>query len=298
MREAAFWTRKHGRAEVNGSDVQEAIEQRTFRLNRIEAKIRELIRDRVILVDVDGRRVGQVNGLAVVNLGGYEFGRPSRITAAISMGAHGVIAVDREAKMSGRTYDKAVLIIAGYLRQKYAQDYPLSLSASLSFEQSYTGIEGDSASAAELVALISSLSGVPLRQDLAITGSVNQFGEIQPIGGVNEKIEGFFYVCCEVGLTGRQGVVIPLQNVDNLVLSHDVLEAVRAGQFHVYPVASIDNALEVLTEVKAGCADEEGTLHYLAQQRLRELAEKLRRFGPPVPMAEKTDARDSEPSRP
>jgi len=279
MREAAFWAKKHGHAEVVGEDVHEAVEQRTFRLNLVEAKIRELIRDRVILVDVDGKRVGQVNGLAVLNLGGYEFGRPSRITAVVSMGTQGVIAVDREAKMSGKTYDKAVLIISGYLRHTYAQEFPLSLAASLSFEQSYSGIEGDSASVAELVALISALSGVPLRQDLAVTGSINQFGEVQPIGGVNEKVEGFFHICREVGLTGQQGVVIPAQNIDHLVLAREVLEAVEAGRFHIYPVHTLNEAIEVFTGAKAGTVKEEGTVHYLAAERLRELAERLRRFG-------------------
>lgn len=282
MREAAFWTRKAKHEQVAATDVDQAIEQRNFRLNRVEAKIRELIRDQVLLVDVDGQRVGQVNGLAVVDVVGYDFGRPSRITAAVSMGALGVIAVDREAKMSGRTYDKGVLIIAAYLRHLYAQDFPLSLSASLSFEQSYSGIDGDSASAAELFALISSLSRVPLRQDLAVTGSVNQFGEIQPIGGVNEKVEGFFYTCREVGLTGRQGVVIPAQNLDNLIPCRDVVDAVRNGQFHIYPIRTIDEGLEVLTGAKAGAVDEPGTIHSRAVERLRELAKGLRRFDRPA----------------
>jgi predicted ATP-dependent protease len=295
VREAAFWARKSEHPEVGIEDVQQAIEQRTFRLNRVEAKIRELIRDGTVLVDVDGSRVGQVNGLAVLNVAGYEFGRPSRITASVSMGGQGIIAVDREARMSGRTYDKAVFIITGYLRHVYAQGFPLGLSASLSFEQSYSGIDGDSASAAELFALISSLSGAPLRQDLAVTGSVNQFGEIQPIGGVNEKIEGFFYVCREVGLTGRQGVLIPVQNVVNLVLNPDVLEAVRAKQFHLYPIRTVDAGLEILTGMRVGSIDEEGTVHGRAATRLRELAEGLRKFGrsdgrPQPPAAGDNDA--------
>lgn len=278
MRESAYWAGKNQHGEVLADDVQHAVEQRRFRLSRVEAKVRELIREKVLLVDVDGRKTGQVNGLAVADVGGYQFGRPSRITASVSMGPHGVVAVDREAKMSGRTYDKAVFIISGYLRQTYAQDFPLSLSASLSFEQSYSGIDGDSASAAELFALISSLSGVPLRQDLAVTGSVNQFGEIQPIGGVNEKVEGFFYACREVGLTGQQGVVIPVQNVENLVVSRDLLQAVEAGQFHIHPVRTLDEGLEVLTGFKAGGVDEEGTIHRLAAQRLRHLAQGLSQF--------------------
>jgi len=273
MREAAFWSRKRERERVADADVRQALEQRSFRLNRVEARIRELIRDKVLLVDVEGRRVGQVNGLAVLSMGGYQFGRPSRITASVSMGSLGLIAVDREAKLSGKTYDKAVLIISGYLRQTYAQDFPLSLSASLSFEQSYSGIDGDSASAAEIFALISSLSGVALRQDLAVTGSVNQFGEIQPIGGVNEK----------TGLTGQQGVVIPQQNVDNLLLDHDVSEAIREGRFHVYPIRTVDEGLEILTGVRAGAADEERTVHGRAAERLRQLAKGLRSFAAPTP---------------
>ena len=278
MRESAFWANKAPHDEVDATDVQRAIEQRTYRSDRIEAKIRELIRDGALLVDLDGSRVGQVNGLAVLNVGGYEFGQPSRITAVVAMGAQGVIAVDREAKLSGKTYDKAVFIISAYLRHRYAQDFPLSVAASISFEQSYAGIEGDSASAAELFALISGVSGVPLRQDLAVTGSVDQFGNIQPIGGVNEKIEGFFRVCRAVGLTGRQGVAIPARNVDNLVLGSEVVEAVRAGQFHVFPIRTLDEGIELLTGAKAGAVDEPGTVHHRTAQRLRMLAEGLRTF--------------------
>lgn len=279
MREAAFWATKANESEVGADAVQRAIEQRTFRRNRFEAKIREMIRDRTLLVDVDGSRVGQVNGLAVLNVAGYEFGRPSRITAIVSLGAHGVVAVDREAKLSGKTYDKAVLIITGYLRHKYAQEFPLSLSASVSFEQSYSDIDGDSASAAELFAVISSLSEVPLRQDVAVTGSVNQFGEIQPIGGVNEKVEGFYRVCREVGLTGRQGVMVPVQNVDHLVLGREVMDSIQKGEFHVYPVRTLDEGLELLTGARAGDVHAEDTIHYRASERLRRFADVMRRAG-------------------
>jgi predicted ATP-dependent protease len=278
MREAAFWCRKAGQQLVEEAHVQQALEQRIFRLNRYEEKLRELIHDGTLLVDLDGRKAGQVNGLAVANIGGYEFGRPSRVTAAVSMGTAGIINIEREAQLSGHTHDKGVLIISGYLRRAYAQDFPLSLSASLCFEQSYGGIDGDSASSTELFALISSLSGVPLRQDFGVTGSVNQWGEIQPIGGINEKIEGFFATCVEVGLTGRQGVVMPVQNVHNLVLRPQVIEAIGKGQFHLYPIRTIDEGLEVLTGVKAGSVREEGTIHYLTSQRLRQLAEGLRHF--------------------
>jgi len=278
MREAAFWCRKSGGSEVEEAHVQRALDQRIFRLNRIEEKLRELIRDGVILVDVDGSKVGQVNGLAVANIGGYEFGRPSRVTAAVAMGSQGIINIEREAQLSGHTHDKGMFILTGYLRRTYAQDFPLSLTASVCFEQSYGGIDGDSASSTELYALISSLSGVPLRQDLAVTGSVNQWGEIQPIGGINEKIEGFFATCRAVGLTGRQGVVMPVQNIDGLVLRPEVIEAIRAGQFHLYPVRTVDEGIEVLTGCKAGTVSEEGTVHSLATQRLRQLAEGLRQF--------------------
>lgn len=283
LREAAFWARKGRHDTVDVSHVEQALEQRIFRLNRVEEKLRELIHDAVILVDVDGSRVGQVNGLAVLNIGGYEFGRPSRVTAAVAMGNQGIINIEREAQLSGRTHDKGVLIISGYLRHVYAQDFPLSLSASICFEQSYSGIDGDSASSTELFALLSSLSGVPLRQDIAVTGSVNQWGQIQPIGGVNEKIEGFFATCQAVGLTGRQGVVLPIQNLDNLVLRPQVTTAIRQGQFHLYPIGSVDEGLEVLTGRRAGSVSESGTIHSLAAQSLRRLADGLRQFAPQPP---------------
>jgi predicted ATP-dependent protease len=287
MREAAFFARQAGGTEVDEAHVQQALDQRIFRLNRVEEKIRELIQDGVLLVDLDGSKVGQVNGLAVLNIGGYEFGRPSRVTATIAMGAQGIINIEREAHLSGHTHDKGVLIIAGYLRRTYAQEFPLSLTASLCFEQSYSGIDGDSASSAELYALLSSLSGVALRQDIAVTGSVNQWGEIQPIGGINEKVEGFFATCRQVGLTGRQGVMLPVQNVANLVLRPPVVEAIRQGQFHLYPIRTIDSGLEVLTGCKAGSVLEAGTIHQIAAQRLRQLADGLRHFGaagtPPAP---------------
>jgi len=279
LREAAYWARRSDHAVVGAEDVRKTMAQRSFRVNRVETKIREWIREGTILIDVDGERVGQINGLAVMDIGGHAFGRPSRITATVSLGQAGIIAVDREAQMSGKTFDKAVLIITGYLRHVYAQRYPLSLSASLAFEQSYGGIEGDSASAAELFALISSLSGVPLRQDLAVTGSVNQFGEIQPIGGVTEKVEGFYYACREFGLSGRQGVVIPAQNIDNLVLDDEVMRAVSAGTFHIYPIRTIDEGLEVFTGVKAGSITEKGTIHQRAAARLYRMARQLKRFG-------------------
>jgi predicted ATP-dependent protease len=233
---------------------------------------------------VEGEAVGQVNGLAVVDLGDIRFGRPSRITAKTYMGKSGVIDIERESKMSGRIYEKGVLILSGYLGAKYAQERPLSVTASLCFEQSYEGIDGDSASSAELYALLSSLSGVPIRQGIAVTGSVNQNGQIQPIGGVNQKIEGFFDLCKARGLTGKQGVMIPVQNVKNLMLRGDVVQAVADGQFRIYAVSTIDEGIEILTGYPAGMRDDGGrfeqeTVNFLVESRLKELAEGLRKFG-------------------
>ncbi|MFQ5843226.1 MAG: S16 family serine protease, partial [Thermodesulfobacteriota bacterium] len=213
----------------------------------------------------------------------YAFGKPSRITAKVAMGKAGIINIEREAELSGPTYNKGVFILAGYLRGKYAQDKPLAMSASICFEQSYGGVDGDSASSTEVYALLSSLAGIPLRQDIAVTGSVNQKGEIQPIGGVNEKIEGFFDVCKAKGLTGRQGVMVPHQNVDDLMLRKDVVKAVEEGKFHIYPVKTIDQGVEVLTGTGAGERGEdgsfgEGTVNFLVDRRLKELAAGIKEF--------------------
>jgi ATP-dependent Lon protease len=211
------------------------------------------------MIDTEGAVVGQVNGLSVYDMGQFSFGKPTRITARTSIGRAGVINIEREADLSGSTHNKGVLILGGYLRGRYAQDKALAFTASLAFEQSYGGVDGDSASSTEVYAVLSSLSKLPLRQDIAVTGSLNQKGEIQPIGGVNEKIEGFFDVCKARGLTGTQGVIIPHQNVQNLMLRADVVEAARAGRFHVYPVATIDEGIEILTGVPAGVLREDGT---------------------------------------
>lgn len=300
MREAALWCRQDGTPTVGVGHLEQALEQRIFRLNRVEEKLRELIRDGVLLVDLDGRKIGQVNGLAVANVGGYEFGRPSRVTASVSMGSQGIINIEREAHLSGHSHDKGVFILTGYLRSRYAQDFPLSLTASLCFEQSYAGIDGDSASSTELFALLSSLAGVPLRQDLAVTGSVNQWGEIQPIGGVNEKIEGFFAICREVGLSGTQGVVLPVQNLNNLVLRPEVTEAIRKRQFHLYPIRSIDEGLEIMSGHRAGDIADEGTIHHAVAQRLRRLAEGLKQFGatPAAPASSLTIVETPAPAPP
>jgi predicted ATP-dependent protease len=279
VREASFTAAQAGADTVSRSHVEQALQARVFRANHYEERIREFIQSGTILLDTTGSRVGQINGLSVLQLGDYTFGRPSRVTATTSMGMSGIVNIEREAKLSGSTHDKGVLILSGYLRQMYAQDKPLTLSASLCFEQSYGGIDGDSASSTELYALLSRLSNLPLRQDLAVTGSVNQWGDIQAIGGVNEKIEGFFDVCLQHGLTGQQGVLIPQANVRNLMLRHDVVEAIRAGRFHVYPITHIDQGLALLTGVPAGDPTTEGTVHYLVNTRLRQLAQDITAFG-------------------
>jgi predicted ATP-dependent protease len=281
--EADYWARQDGAAKVSAEHVQKAIEQKLYRSKLVEERIRELISQGTLMVDVDGEVVGQVNGLAVYDVGDFSFGKPSRITARTFMGRSGVINIERESQLSGRIHDKGVLILSGYLGHKFAQDKPLSLSASLCFEQSYEGVEGDSASSTELYAILSSLSSLPIQQGIAVTGSVNQKGEVQPIGGVNEKIEGFFDVCQAKGLTGRQAVIVPHQNLRNLMLREDVVEAVRQGQFHIYAVTTVDEGIEVLTGVAAGDRQPdgsypEGTVNRLVNQRLSELAEGLRSF--------------------
>lgn len=278
VREAAYWARKDNGQIVSARHVQKAIDERVFRSNRIEEEMRDMITEGTILVDIDGRKVGQVNGLAVLQLGDHSFGRPSRVTASVGMGQAGIVNIERESRLSGSIHDKGLLILSGYLRNRYGQDKPLALSAGLCFEQSYSGIEGDSASSTELYALLSRLANLPIRQDLAVTGSVNQWGEVQAIGGANEKIEGFFDVCRVHGLTGQQGVMIPAANVRHLVLREDIIEAIAQGQFHIYPIRTIDQGIELLTGVRAGTENEEGTVNGLVNQRLRELAAGLKAF--------------------
>jgi ATP-dependent Lon protease len=277
-REASYTAGQAGADAVSRTHVEQALQARIFRANHSEERLQEFIQSGAILIDTSGSHVGQINGLSVLQLGDYTFGRPSRVTATTSMGTSGIVNIEREAKLSGSTHDKGVLILSGYLRQMYAQDKPLTLSASLCFEQSYGGIDGDSASSTELYALLSRVANLPLRQDLAVTGSVNQWGEVQAIGGVNEKIEGFFDVCAQRGLTGQQGVLIPQANVRNLMLRHDVVEAIQAGRFHVYPITHIDQGLALLTGVPAGDPTTEGTVHYLVNTRLQQLARDIAAF--------------------
>ena len=284
VREASYWAKHRGGEQTTAQDVQEAIDQRIYRSNRAEEEIQELIDEGTIRVDVEGEIVGQVNGLSVLALGDYAFGKPSRITAQTYTGRSGVISLDREAKLSGRIYDKGLLTLTGYLGGKYAFGNPLSLSASISFEQLYEEIEGDSASSTELYALLSSLSGLPLKQSIAVTGSVDQQGNIQPIGGVNEKIEGFYETCSQRGLTGEQGVMIPVHNITNLMLRADVRQAMAEGQFHIYPVRSVDEGIEILTGVPAGTLQEDSTypedsVHGRVLARLEEIAASLKEKG-------------------
>jgi lon-related putative ATP-dependent protease len=286
IRESSYWACRNKKEAVGREDIEKAINERFERVGLIENKIQEMIEEGTILIDTEGAVVGQVNGLSVYDMGQFMFGKPARITARTAMGRAGVINVEREADLSGPTHNKGVLILGGYLRGKYATQRPMSLTASLAFEQSYGGVDGDSASSTEVYAILSSLSGLALRQDLAVTGSLNQKGEIQPIGGVNEKIEGFFEVCRAKGLTGTQGVLIPRQNVQNLMLRADVVDAVKAGKFHVYPVRTIDEGIEILTGVEAGTADAkgdypDGTVHSLVDRELQRLAKGLKAFGGP-----------------
>ncbi len=281
--ESSYWAKQDKNKYVNRKHVQKAIEERFERVSLIEDKIQEMIEEGTIMIDTDGSEIGQVNGLSVYAMGEFSFGKPTRITASTAVGRAGVINIEREADLSGRTHNKGVLILGGYLRGKYAQNKPFSLSASLAFEQSYGGVDGDSASSTEVYAILSSLSKLPLRQDIAVTGSLNQKGEIQPIGGVNEKIEGFFDVCKAKGLTGTQGVIIPAQNVQNLMLRQEVIDAVANGKFHVYPVQTIDEGITILTGIEAGEAQKEGafpegTVNYMVDQELQRLAKSWKAF--------------------
>jgi len=268
---------------VSAQHVHRALESAIYRANQVEDRIQEMIERGSIFVDVEGSVVGQINGLAVYSLGDYMFGKPSRITAVTSMGKDGIINIERESDLSGPIHNKGMQILSGYLRSMFAQDKPLTLAASLAFEQAYGGIDGDSASSTELYALLSSLAEVPLRQDIAVTGSVNQRGQIQPIGGVNEKIEGFYLCCKKNGLTGDQGVMIPKPNVKDLMLNHEVVEAVYGGKFNVWAVETIDQGIELLTGIKAGKRTKSGytrnSVFDKVDKRLRSLAEGLREFG-------------------
>src|SRR5436189_241579 len=280
-REAHYNAAAAGESVVRAAHVRGALSSKMERHNLIETRIREMIQEGTLLVDVQGSSVGQVNGLSVLEIGGYSFGKPVRITATAALGKAGLINIEREANLSWRFHDKGMHIIAGFLRSLFAQDKPLSLAASICFEQSYSGVDGDSASSTEIYALASPLSGLPLRQDIAVTGSINQQGDIQAIGGVNEKTEGFFDICRIKGLTGTQGVMMPDSNVEDLMLREDILEAVAAGKFHIWPVAKVEQGIEILTGMTAGQRNgdgkfDAGTVFALMDERLREMAKTLK----------------------
>jgi lon-related putative ATP-dependent protease len=284
IREADYWASADNKSVVTEGHVQKAIDARIYRSNMVEEHLQEMIDRGTLLIDMEGAIVGQVNGLAVYSMGELMFGKPSRITATTSMGRAGIINIEREADMSGATHNKGVLILSGYLRKRYAQDKPMTISASIAFEQSYGGVDGDSASSTEIYALLSSLSGVPIKQYIAVTGSMNQKGEVQAIGGVNEKIEGFYDCCRNKGLTGLQGVMIPEANIKDLMLRKDLIEAVKKGKFNLYGVRTIDEGIEILTGKKAGEMNADGTypkgtINSLVNERLKILAEGLGKFG-------------------
>ena len=283
LREADYWAGEAGNGLVTAAEVQRAIDAQIYRSDRLRERVQEAILRETILIDTEGEEISQVNGLSVIQLGNFGFGRPTRITARVRLGKGEVVDIEREVELGGPIHSKGVLILSGFLGARYAGERPLSLSASLVFEQSYGGVEGDSASSAELYALLSAIAEVPIKQSLAVTGSVNQHGQVQAIGGVNEKIEGFFDVCKARGLTGEQGVLIPVSNVKHLMLRQDVVKAVDDGQFHIYPVETVDQGIEILTGVPAGERDEEGnypegSINRLVETRLAELAEKRAEF--------------------
>jgi predicted ATP-dependent protease len=282
-REANYWASKAKLTTVTGKEIDKAIEERVFRVKLVEDKMQEMILDGSIMIDTTGSVVGQVNGLSVYEVGEHAFGKPSRITAKTSLGRAGIINIEREAELSGPTHNKGVAIISGYFRSKFAQKKPLVMDASITFEQSYGGVDGDSASSTEIYAILSSLSGIPLRQEIAVTGSVNQKGEIQPIGGVNLKIEGFYDICRAIGLNGDQGVMIPEKNLPDLMLREDVIDAIRRKKFHVYAVRTIDEGIEILSGAKAGKQRSDGlfepdTVNFLAAQQLHQYADDWREF--------------------
>lgn len=283
VREANFYAKEEGDQLITKKHIDRQLEEKVYRSNMIQEKMQEMVERGSILVDTEGEKVGQVNGLAVLGLGDYAFGKPSRITASISVGREGIIDIEREAEMGGPTHTKGVLILSGLLSDRYAREKPLSLTARLVFEQSYSGVDGDSASSTEFYSLLSALSGKPIRQNFAVTGSVNQKGQVQAIGGVNQKIEGFFELCKVRGLTGEHGCLIPHSNVQNLMLKQEVLDAIKEEKFHIWPISTIDEGIEVLTGVPAGERKpdgswEDGTINQLVQERLNQLAETIKEF--------------------
>ena len=281
--EAATWAKISKSKIVTAKFIDKALEQRTERVKKYDTKYLEMIKENSLLINTSGFEVGELNGLTVMSIGDYTFGKPAKITVNTYTGKNGVVNIEREVEISGPSHSKGVLILTGYLGEMFAQDIPLCLTASICFEQLYNGVDGDSASSTELYGLLSSLSGIPINQSIAVTGSVNQKGQIQPIGGVNEKIEGFFQICKMRGLDGSHGVMIPIQNVDNLQLSDEIVEAVKNKQFHIYSVSTIEEGIEVLTGVPAGRKDKNGkfpagTVNYLVYEKLKKYAETVNKI--------------------
>jgi len=284
VREACYYAEISSEECVRDEHITRAIESKIYRSNLVQKKLQEAIERDFLFIDSEGDKVGQINGLSVMQMGDYAFGKPTRITCSLSLGRGGIIDIEREARLGGRLHTKGVMILSGYLTNMYAKDMPLTLSARLVFEQSYGEVEGDSASSTELYTLLSVLSGVPLKQNLAVTGSVNQMGEVQSIGGVNEKVEGFFELCKARGLTGDQGVIIPRSNQQNLMLKESVVEAAKEGKFHIYAISTIEEGIELLTGMKAGERKEdgtfeEGTINYRVEETLRENFQKMKQIG-------------------
>ena len=299
IREADLVAREDKASAISGAHVEKANAERIERVNMIEDKIHEMIEDGILMIDTEGERVGQINGLSVYSLPEFSFGRPSRITAKTSMGKVGIINIEREAELSGHSYNKGVLILSGFLRDRFSQDKPLNLTASITFEQSYSGVDGDSASSTELYALLSSLSEKPIDQGIAVTGSVNQHGEVQPIGGVNYKVEGFYKTCKAKGLSGKQGVMIPRLNLGDLNLEPEVVEAVKEGKFHIWAVDHVDQGIEILTGIPAGEPDKDGnwpeaSINYLVDQRLDDLARAMKEFEGPEPGGQSEEGEEGE----
>lgn len=284
VREANLYATQDESRYIKDTHILKALQEKIYRSNLLDEKTKEMIERGVILIDTSGTKTGQVNGLSVISLGDFDFGQPSRITVSVGLGREGVIDIERQARLGGQTHTKGVLIISGYLEDKYARDRPLSISCRLVFEQSYGGVDGDSASSTELYAILSALSDLPIQQNFAVTGSVNQKGVVQAIGGVNEKIEGFYHTCKAKGLKGDEGVLIPRSNVQHLMLSEEVVDAVKQGRFHIYPVSTIDEGIEILTGVRAGERRKDGsyepdTVHFKVNKRLSEMAEEIMRYG-------------------
>ncbi len=278
MREANFVAKSQNSQIVKARHVEQAIFNRTQRYNLFEEEVLEEINKGIIMVDTEGEKIGVINGLSVYDYEFHSFGKPTRITAQVSLGDRGIINIEREAELSGSIHDKGVLILQGYLQGKYGKDFPISINASITFEQSYGGVDGDSASSTELYVLLSAIGEIPLKQSIAITGSINQHGEIQPVGGINQKIEGFFKVCRERGLTGEQGVIIPYQNIRNLNLCPSVINAVKKGKFHIYAIKTIDEGIEILTGLKAGNINDPHSVHGIVYKKLKEFAEKMKNY--------------------